>query len=79
MDDGHFYHNALFLNTQYFTKEDLFLLQKALLNLNIICMIRPIYNKDNQWRLFIPSSNLSYLRDLLKPFMSKSMYYKLGL
>jgi hypothetical protein len=32
-----------------------------------------------RWRLFIPAENLVLLRNLVKPYMTKSMYYKLGL
>jgi len=79
MDDGHFYHNGVYLNTQAFDEEGLNRLMTALQNLNLTSWLSPVSGKKGQWRIYIPASNLETLRRIVKPYMVKSMYYKLGL
>jgi len=81
MDDGHFYNNAVFLNVQSFKLEENILLVSALAKLGLSSKVIPVSNKDNKWpeRIFISARNLNKLRELVLPYMTKSMYYKLGL
>lgn len=79
MDDGHFYHNGVYLNTQGFDEKGLNRLMIALENLNLTSRLSPVSGKKNQWRIYLPANNIDILRKMVKPYMEKSMYYKLGL
>jgi hypothetical protein len=79
MDDGHFYHNGIYLNVQSFKLDDIKLLILALKNLNITSKKVQVSGKKDMWRIYIPASNINKIRDHVLPFMTKSMYYKLGL
>ena len=78
-DDGHFYHNGVFLNTQSFGEDGVKFLMEALkLKLNIEPKISKVSKKSQQFRIFIPSKDLELVKSLVLPHMCKSMHYKLG-
>lgn len=79
MDDGHFYHNEIFLNVQSFKLEDNKLLLLALEGLGISAKLIPVSNNKQQWRIFIGAQNLNKVRELIVPYLTKSMFYKVGL
>jgi hypothetical protein len=79
MDDGHLFNNAVYLNVQSFKFAENKLLILALNKLGITAKLIPVANKNNQWRIIIPAANLTKLRELVIPYMTKSMFYKLGL
>ena len=78
-DDGHFYHNGIFLNTQSFGEDGVNLLIEALkLKLNIEAKISKVSKNSQQFRIFIPAKDLELVKSLVLPHMCKSMHYKLG-
>lgn len=85
MDDGHFYHNAVFLNVQSFNDNENLLLVSALRKFGLTSKVIPVSVKDKNKhfapasRIFIPALNITKLRELVLPYMTPSMYYKLGL
>ena len=79
-DDGHFYHNGIFLNTQSFSEEGINLLIKALeTKLKINARAVKVSNNSQQFRIFIPAKELESVKALVLPYMCNSMHYKLGL
>lgn len=79
MDDGHFYNNAVFLNTQSFKSSEIDILVAALNDLGLSSKKIPVSNKLQQFRIFIPASNLKKLQQIVRPHMTKTMFYKIGL
>jgi len=80
MDDGHTYHKGIFLNTQSYTNEDINLLINAL-EINFSIKARPVQvsGKPHQNRIFIPAKYHSIVVDIVKPYFTPSMYYKLSI
>lgn len=79
MDDGHYYNNAVFLNTQSFKSNEIDLLILALAKIEISSKAIRVPNKLEQWRIFIPAHNLTKLQNIVIPHMTKTMLYKIGL
>ena len=78
MDDGHSYHKGLFLNTQSYTNEDIKLLINALeANFNIKARPVQVSGKLDQNRIFIPAEYYTTVVNIVKPYFTPSMYYKL--
>lgn len=80
MDDGHFDHGAIFFNTQSFSSKGVNLLILAFSKrYGITAKARPVSGKPHQFRIFINAENTKILRELVLPYLCKSMYYKVGL
>lgn len=80
MDDGHTYHRGLYLNTQSFSNEEINLLIKALeVNFNIKAKSVQVSGKPNQRRIFIPAEYNSTVINIVKPYFTPSMLYKLSI
>jgi hypothetical protein len=80
MDDGHTYHKGLYLNTQSYSNEDINLLIKALeVNFCIKAKSVQVSGKPNQRRIFIPAEYNSTVINIVKPYFTPSMYYKLSI
>ena len=78
MDDGHSYHKALFLNTQSYSNQGINLLINALeTNFNIKARPIKVSGKPDQSRIFIPAEFNTVIINIVKPFFTPSMYYKL--
>lgn len=78
MDDGHSYHKGLFLNTQSFSNQGINLLTNALeTNFNIKASPSLVSGKPDQNRIFIPAEYNTLIKNIVKPFITPSMYYKL--
>ena len=79
MDDGGRVGVGLKLATNAFIKEDIELLKNALLvNFNIISTLHKS-GKLNQWIIYIPKSEIKNLQNIVKPYIVKSMLYKIQL
>lgn len=79
-DDGHFYHNGIFLNTQSYSEDGIKLLIEALkLKLKICAKPVKVSNSPQQLRIFIPAKELELVKTLVMPYMCKAMHYKLGI
>jgi hypothetical protein len=79
MDDGGWANYGVRISTNSFELKDVELLVyllKKLFNLN--CTIQKIGIK-NKYSIYIKKESVQKLRQLILPFMHKSMYYKLGL
>ena len=62
-DDGHFYHNGIFLNTQSYSEDGVKLLIEALkLKFNIDARPTKVSNNSQQFRIFIPAKDRRNLR-----------------
>ena len=80
MDDGHFYNGAVFFNTQSFNIDGINALIIALKNkYGIEAESKPVSGKPHQFRIFINAKNTLVLRELVLPYLCKSMHYKVGL
>lgn len=79
MDDGHFHNNAVFLNLQSFTSNEIDILIAALASLGLSSKRIAVSLKSTQFRIFIPACNLTKLQKIVKPHMTKTMLYKIGL
>ena len=80
MDDRHCYHKGLFLNTQSFNPQELDLLIVALsTNFNIKAKLVPVSGKPGQNRIFIPAKYNNLIINIVMPFFTPSMYYKLSI
>ena len=78
MDDGHSYHKGLFLNTQSYSNQGINLLINALeTNFNIKARTTIVSGKLEQSRIFIPAEYNTLIINIVKPFFTPSMYYKL--
>lgn len=79
-DDGHYYHGAMFLNTQSFTHEEVLLLIKALrtnFGLYNPC-VKPVSGKTYQNRIVIYAEDYRLIKPLISPYFCPYMRYKLG-
>jgi hypothetical protein len=77
MDDGYKFNNGFYLSTESFTKEEvnklvLILREKFKLNCNS-------HLTTNGYRLYIFSSSRENFINLIKPYLLKHFYYKIGL
>lgn len=80
MDDGHSYHRGLFLNTQSYTNEDIKLLINALeSNFNIKARSVQVSGKLYQNRIFISAEYYTSIVNIVKPYFTSSMNYKLSI
>lgn len=74
MDDGGYHVSGLIIHTNSFTKKDVELLQFVLLNkFNIKTNI---WQKYNNYVLYVPASQLPTLRNLVLPYFHSSIKYK---
>lgn len=79
MDDGGRVGQGIRLSTQNYIKQDLFILQDALvLNWHIKTKLHKTGVKD-QYVIYIPKSEIYKVQQVVKPFIVKSMYYKIHL
>jgi hypothetical protein len=79
-DDGHFYHNGIYLNTQSYTIEGLgYLILAFEKNWGIKPEIKKVSGKLNQYRLFISAKYLKKVQGLTKEYITNSMLYKIGI
>jgi len=80
MDDGQIKskkHRALLINTQCFSKKELFQLQKALKEkFNVITTLK---KEPTGWRLYFVSETVDIFIKLIYPHIISSMRYKLGI
>jgi hypothetical protein len=75
MCDGSRKNNALYLQTDSFTiQEVVFILNVLLIKLNIRSKIHYLRNNPV---LYITTASMNRNRELLRPFKCKSMYYKI--
>lgn len=80
MDDGHFYNGAVFFNTQSFNIDGINALIISLKNrYGIEAEFKQVSGKALQFRIFINAKNTLVLRELVLPYLCKSMLYKVGL
>jgi hypothetical protein len=77
MDDGgKSVHNQTILHTRAFSKEDVEYLQ-TVLNKNFELITRLEEKTPDQWVIYIPVRQKIKLKDIVGPYMHKSMLYKL--
>jgi hypothetical protein len=77
MDDGgKSKHNQLVLHTRAFSLKEVILLQNALKE-NFKLNSRLEEKEKNQWVIYIPIKQEIPLRDIVKPYIHKSMLYKI--
>lgn len=79
-DDGHTQNKGIFLNTPSFNNEEIQLLINALEN-NFSIKARPVLLSGNsiQSRIFIPAKYNTLIVNIVKPYFTPSMYYKLSI
>ena len=79
MDDGGLVGSGLKLSNQNFIKNDLYILQSALyLKWGISTSLHKT-GVLNQYIIYIPKSEISKVQSIVKPFIVKSMFYKIHL
>lgn len=72
-------YNQTILHTRAFTKEDIIYLQ-SVLNKNFGLVTRIEEKQKNQWVIYIPIiQKKTKLKDIVGPYMHKSMLYKIGI
>lgn len=77
MDDGgKSVHNQTILHTRAFTKEEVIYLQ-SVLNKNFELVTRLEEKKQDQWVIYIPVRQKIKLKDIVGPYLHKSMLYKI--
>ena len=77
MDDGgKSVHNQTILHTRSFSKEEVIYLQ-FVLEKNFDLRTRLEEKKENQWVIYIPVRQKTRLKDIVSPYMHKSMLYKI--
>nr|YP_009543506.1 LAGLIDADG endonuclease [Coniothyrium glycines]AYU74396.1 LAGLIDADG endonuclease [Coniothyrium glycines] len=77
MDDGgKSVHNQTVLHTRSFTLEDVKYFQSVLLE-NFDLVTRLEEKKKDQWVIYIPVRQVTKLKDIVGPYMHKSMLYKI--
>jgi len=77
MDDGgKSKYNQLVLHRRAFSLKEVILLQNALKE-NFKLNSRLEEKEKNQWVIYIPIKQEILLRDIVKPYMHKSMLYKI--
>lgn len=77
MDDGSkSKHGQTILHTRAFSKEEVLLI-KDTLKINFHLNSRIEEKVNNQWILYIPFKQKVLLRDIVRPYMHKSMLYKI--
>ena len=78
MDDGGISaYNQTILHTRAFNKEDVIYLQ-SVLKKNFGLVTRLEEKKQNQWVIYIPVKQETKLKDIVGPYMHKSMLYKIN-
>lgn len=78
MNDEHSYHKGLFLSTQSYSNQGIKLLINALnINFNIKASSRTVSGKPDQSRIFIPAEFNTLIINIVTPFFTPSMFYKL--
>ena len=70
-------YGGVILCTDSFTLEEVELLVKTLNKLGLV--ISKQQRTENVYRIYINSKSIEDLRNMVKPFMIKSMMYKIGL
>lgn len=79
MDDGHFTHGAIYINTHSFSIEGLDRVIAAFKKrYELRVKIRKVSGKDNQFRLVLSASETKKLIPIILPYFTPSMLYKLG-
>ena len=77
MDDGgKSVHGQTILHTRAFTLEDVKYIQEVL-NKNFELRTRLEEKKEGQWVIYIPIRQKIKLKDIVGPYMNKSMLYKI--
>lgn len=77
MDDGgKSVHNQTILHTRAFTLEEVVFIQ-SVLNKNFGLISRLEEKKKDQWVIYIPVKQETRLKDIVGPYMHKSMLYKI--
>lgn len=77
MDDGYKSKTGIYISTESFKKEDLFIIQNLFKNkFNLDC---GIHKTTNGYRIYIFESSKENLINLIKPYFLPLFYYKLNL
>jgi hypothetical protein len=77
MDDGgKSVHGQTIIHTRAFTLEDVKYIQEVL-NKNFELITRLEEKKEGQWVIYIPIRQKIKLKDIVGPYMDKSMLYKI--
>lgn len=76
MGDGYRRHHGLVLCTDSYSVQDIVrLINVLIIKYRLECTLR--YHTPTQPRVYIREGSMSILRDLIRPFMIKSMFYKI--
>jgi len=76
MDDGYKYNKSLYISTESFKKNELTLLINILKKkFNLNCSL---HKTTNGLRIYIFSTSMENLINLVKPYFISHFYYKLG-
>ncbi len=79
MDDGTRVGNTLKFCTNEFLKEDILILSNSLKSRYDLNTTIQSAGVENQWVLYVKTESMSKLVEVVKPYIVKSMSYKLGL
>ena len=79
MDDGGWTGSGVRISTNSFSLEDVKRFKNIISNkFGLICTIQRLQYKE-QYSIYITKTSIEKLREIVKPFSHKSMFYKLGL
>ena len=76
MGDGYRWHHGIVLCTDSYSISDIVrLINVLIIKYRLECTLR--YHRPTHPRIYIKDSSMPILRDLVRPYMEKSMFYKI--